>query len=275
VKGGEVGINRLLARFRHVFTWAIKKGHITETPFKRHGVVVIDFETKAETARTRRLEPGEEERLLTHASPHLRALIVAALSTGCRKGELLSLQWAQIRRDEKGEARWIVLPAERTKTNDPRTIPIGWRLQAELEMRRYDPKGKELPPDAHVFGNETGERIASVSTAWRATCRRAGIANLHFHDLRREFGSRLLESGADQHDVRDFLGHANITTTSRYLKSTPLRLERALAKLEAGSKPIGSTSDDDGQKIATSLPHQHLDEHESSNSPAGVKRLEN
>jgi hypothetical protein len=42
-----------------------------------------------------------------------------------------------------------------------------------------------------------------------------------------------MESGADQHDVMEYLGHANITTTSRYLKSTPLRLERALAKMEA------------------------------------------
>ena len=42
----------------------------------------------------------------------------------------------------------------------------------------------------------------------------------------------LLESGADLHDVRDFLGHAAITTTSRYLQSTPLRLERALARME-------------------------------------------
>src|SRR5262249_6924544 len=90
------------------------------------------------------------------------------------------------------------------------------------------------PPDKFVFWNEVGEQVGSIKTAWRATCRRAGIRGLHFHDLRREFGSRLLESGAAEHDVRDFLGHANITTTSRYLKSTPLRLERALAALDAG-----------------------------------------
>ena len=48
-------------------------------------------------------------------------------------------------------------------------------------------------------------------------------------------GSRLLESGADPHDVREFLGHANISTTSRYLASTPLRLEKALARMEAAN----------------------------------------
>jgi integrase len=95
-------------------------------------------------------------------------------------------------------------------------------------MREHAPDGQRLPADAYVFGNEVGERVADIKTAWRATCGRAGIYDLHFHDLRREFGSRLLESGASEHDVRDFLGHANLTSTSRYLKSTPLRLERAL-----------------------------------------------
>src|SRR4029453_2369513 len=78
----------------------------------------------------------------------------------------------------------------------------------------------------------TGQSISSVKTAWRTACEQAGIADLHFHDLRREFACRLLESRAELPDVRDFLGHANITTTSRYLRPTTLRLERALTLLE-------------------------------------------
>jgi site-specific recombinase XerD len=62
------------------------------------------------------------------------------------------------------------------------------------------------------------------------TRKRAGIQGLHFHDLRREFASRLLESSADLHDVQLFLGHAAITTTSRYVQSTPLRLELAFGE---------------------------------------------
>ena len=52
-------------------------------------------------------------------------------------------------------------------------------------------------------------------------------------DLRREFACRLLESPADLQDVRDSLGHANITTTSRYVRSTPVRLAQALERMEA------------------------------------------
>lgn len=242
-KGGEVGTNRLLSRLRHVFSWAIAEGHVTETPFKRGSVSVVKMETSVEGHRTRRLEPsmplpdgkvrdGEEARLLQHAGPHLRALIVAALSTGARLGELLSLQWSQIRRDEQGEARWIILPPTKTKTAEGRSIPIGPRLRAELTMRRHGPDGIEHERDAYVFGNHCGECVTSIRTAWELTCERAGIDGLHFHDLRREFASRLLESRADLHDVQMFLGHAAITTTSRYLQSTPVRLERALARLE-------------------------------------------
>ena len=137
-------------------------------------------------------------------------------------------------RGREGAARWIVLAAGRTKANQSRTIPIGQRLRAELEMRRSGPDGKAPALDKFVFGNEVGEQVGSIKRAWRTACRRAGIVDLHFHDLRREFGSRLLESGAADHDVQKFLGHANITTTSRYLSSTPLRLERAMAALEAG-----------------------------------------
>ena len=122
----------------------------------------------------------------------------------------------------------IELAAEHTKTNEHRSIPIGQRLRAVLGLRRMDPQGAPLSSEAYVFATETGERVRSVKTAWRATCRRAGIADLHFHDLRREFACRLLESSADLHDVRDFLGHANITTTGRYLRSAPVRLVEAL-----------------------------------------------
>ena len=125
-------------------------------------------------------------------------------------GELLSLQWSQIRRVEQGQAQAIMLPGGKTKTHDRRVIPVSSDLRAVPEMRRTDSTGHPLPPDAYVFGNAVGDPVTSIKTAWRNACRRAGI-----HDLRREFACRLLESSADLHDVRDFLGHANVTTISR------------------------------------------------------------
>ncbi len=216
------------------------------TSFKRGPVTIIKLEASVEGSRTRRLEPsvtlpdgtaraGEEGRLLKHAGPHLRSLIVAALSTGCRLGELLSLQWSQIRLDEHGQHRWLLLPATKTKSAQARVVPIGPTLRAELAMRTTGPDGQTLAPSAFVFGNGCGERVVSIRTAWALACKRAKILDLHFHDLRREFASRLLESSASLHDVQLFLGHANVTQTSTYLSSTPVRLEKALARMESAA----------------------------------------
>lgn len=90
-KSGEVAMNRLLARLRHVFSWAIKRGLLDATPFRRHGVVTVSLTTAVEGHRTRRLEGDERARLLAAAGPHLKLLIQGALATGARKGELLAL----------------------------------------------------------------------------------------------------------------------------------------------------------------------------------------
>lgn len=145
-------------------------------------------------------------------------------STGCRRGELLTLRWKDVRLKD----RVIVLQAAATKTHTMRAVPISQRLRAILEMRRYGPDGKELGPDAFVFGTEVGERRRDTRNAWLTACEKAGITDLHMHDLRRECGSRLLESGAGLHEVREWLGHTDIGTTGRYLAVTAESLKRTL-----------------------------------------------
>src|SRR5262249_5778195 len=156
------------------------------------------------------------------------AVIVCALETGMRRGEILGLTWANVEFDEKDKPRKLVLPSTLTKTGKSRAVPVSSRLSAVLEMRRTDPKGGNLPATAHVFRTETGDEVKSVKTAWALTCRRAGIEGLHLHDLRREFGSRLLEAGASLHQVRDFLGHGNVSMTSTYLSTSAEHLFDAM-----------------------------------------------
>jgi integrase len=226
-RGGRVGADRAIKRLRHLFNWAIERGYADKTPFKRHGVTVIHF--AKDQGRTRRLEPGEEGRLLEHAPPHLHALITAALETGMRRGELLALRW----RDVKWEADALLLPAEITKTAEARDVPVTRRLKAVLELRKHAPDGSEQPLDTFVFGNEVGEQIADIRDVWVATCKAASITGLHFHDLRREFASRLRETpGISDHHVRDWLGHADMATTSRYLATTRVGLQHARRAFE-------------------------------------------
>ena len=232
-KGGEVGANRVLSRLRHIFNWAIAEGYVEQTPFKRNGVTVFRLTASAETPRHRRLDPGEEEGLLGAASPWLRDLVTAALETGCRRGELLSLQWSQVRWQENT----LLLPADKTKTGEARAVPMTARLKEVLNGRRHDRDGQEYPGTSYVFGNEVGERRMVISQDWKAAVDAADITGLHFHDLRREFGSRLLETpGVALHDVREWLGHSNVMTTSRYLSTTPTRRRLTLERFEQGRR---------------------------------------
>jgi integrase len=115
------------------------------------------------------------------------------------------------------------------------------------------PGRHEYPTDRYVFGDVTGERIRSVKTAWANTLLKAHgieparekngrltaecqheLANidLNFHDLRREAGSRLQEGGVPLNIIQAFIDHANISTTSRYLKITQQGMHAALNRFE-------------------------------------------
>jgi integrase len=226
--GGRVAANRSLRLLRAAFNWGLRTGAVTQgSPFKRAGVNAVTL--SKETARSRRFQTGEAERLLAACGPHLRAVVEAALETGCRRGELLNLRWSQVQLAPRPE---LWLAADQTKTAKARRVPISTRLQAILAMRRHDPDGHPFPADAFVLGNEIGGRVASVKTAWQAACRRANITDLHFHDLRREAGSRWMEAGVPLATIQKWLGHANISQTSVYLSTTTAGEHEAMRRFE-------------------------------------------
>ena len=229
---GEVGINRTLERLRALFNWAIERGlYPAESPFLKHGRPAIRM--AKEVSRTRRLQGDEEQRLLQYASTDLQDLIIAAIETGMRRRELLSMQWQHGMFDAEGQPKAVMLAAENSKTNRPRTVPVlSARLRSVLLHRCVGPNGKKLDSTAHVFGNEVGEAVDNVKSAWRAACRRAGITGLNFHDLRRECGSRWLEGGVGLLTVSALLGHTQVTTTNTYLASSPAIAEKELRRFE-------------------------------------------
>jgi integrase len=143
LSGGPVAANRDLRLLRAAFNWAIRVGYVDRTPFKRGTVSAVTL-TK-EAARSRRLQPGEEDALLPVCRPRLRAIIEAALETGCRRGELLSLRWSQVQLTPRPE---LWLPADKTKTGKARRVPLSTRLQAILAMRHHDPAGQLFGPTA-------------------------------------------------------------------------------------------------------------------------------
>ena len=207
----RVGGNRDLGLLRAAFNWAIAGGLLKASPFRVESVPVVRL--AREDARCRRLQPGEAERLL-EAAMSMRDIITAAVETGMRRGEILSLQWQQVRFAPRAE---LFLPGAKTKSKRDRRVPLSSVLREMLERRRIDPAGEVIPSDGYVFGDEIGRRRGSIKTAWRLTLKRAKIGGLTFHDLRREAGSRWMDAGIPLATIQRWLGHANISQTSTYL----------------------------------------------------------
>ncbi len=151
------------------------------------------------------------------------------LETACRPGELLSLQWGDVNLD-RGE---LTIRAPKSKTRTERILPISARLRAVLEMRQHDPAGEPFGQEAYVFGDEVGRQSTSVRKEWERVRVKAGLADFHLADLRHEAASRFEEFGVPTLYVSQFLGHANLTTTTRYLNSTRRGLHWAMQRFEA------------------------------------------
>jgi integrase len=177
-------------------------------------------------------KPGEERRLLSVASAWLQNLIIAALESCCRRGELLSLQWHDVSLS-RGQ---LTIRAENTKANTMRQIPISPRLRAVLTMLEHDPAGHPQAPAAFVFGDTIGRKICDPKKRWVRACRAAGVENLHFHDLRHEAGSRLSEAGWPLHHVQHMLGHQDAKTTSIYLNATIQELTDSMKRYGSGGQ---------------------------------------
>jgi integrase len=208
---------------------------------------------KKETRRRRRLQPGEGDRLLAVANPLLRALIIAGVELGARLGELLRITWA----DVDLEAARVTVTDLKDATRR-RTLPLSCRMLAVLQMRQTGPDGEPLERDAYVFGNEIGERVASVYTAWQTAVLKAhgepvlrakkthallpaSVAAYHaidlkFSDLRHEATSGWLDTTVPMHTVRDWLGHTSFAMLSTYGHTTPEESARAMRDYEAAAR---------------------------------------
>jgi integrase len=220
-RSGPSAIRHLLQTARHLFSWANREELVTRTPFSRDKISLISVPKSG--SRTRRLEEGEEERILAVADPFITDFFRAMIETGCRPGELRTLQWSEVQSN-----RFVILKSK-AKTRKERKVPIEPKLRAILDQRRTGPDGNDLPSDAYVFGSETGEMFTRTRLCqlWAATCKLAKVTNLHLHDLRGEFASQLAESGVSIHETRDALGHSSTTMTSTYLRTRTDSLDAA------------------------------------------------
>lgn len=216
----KITVNRCLQILRKMFNLGMDWGFMESNPVRK-----VRLFSERENLKERILKLEEETALLDQCSAHLRPIIVAALNTGLRRGELLSLRWASI------DLKARILKVERSKSGKPRFVEINSTLAALLDDLR-----RGAPSAEYVFSNaKTRLPFVEIGKAFRAACRRAKITGLRFHDLRHTFASRLIEAGVDIITVRDLLGHSSVKLTERYTHSRSELKRRAVEILATRS----------------------------------------
>ena len=191
--------------------------HIIETARREWGInipenpVRLIKRPKIAPGRKRRLEPGEEEKLLAgckaSGAPALPLMFQLALETAMRRGELLALEWKHI----DLERRIAFLP--HTKNGESRTVPLSTKAVSVLREWPRSTSGRVF----HQWG-----RPDSFENAWRRVVAKLELKDFRFHDLRHEAASRFFERGLNLMQVAAITGHKTLQMLKRY---THLRAE--------------------------------------------------
>jgi len=206
-------VNRCLSILRKMLNLAVEWGSLEKGSLPK-----IRIYPEKDNLKERILTSEEEERLISESSVELRPVVVMALNTGMRLGEILSLQWDSVDVDNNT----IRIP--KTKSGKIRIVNINPTLSKVLQVLRAE-NGKS----PYLFPNpKTGIALKSVRTAFKAACRRAEIDGLRFHDLRHTFASRLVRAGVDLITVKELLGHSSVTITERYTHTLQEQKQRAV-----------------------------------------------
>ena len=210
---------------------------------------------KVVTKKTRTLTPDEYSSVLAEIPPRFRALVMTAIETGLRWGELVALRPRHIdflrrtivveetivevsRKDSPTGERMIVKPYP--KDDEPRTLRVSQALLdtlavriAELGLSRDD----LIFPSREVAGGQPLSRATFNTRYWKPAVQRSGVDfHVRVHDLRHAHASWLLAGGADLKSVMERMGHAQIMTTQKYLHTLPDADDNALAAFESVRK---------------------------------------
>jgi len=214
---------RYLSALSHAFTIAVKEwGWLEDTPMRKV------TKPKESRGRVRFLDENERERLMQacreNANPHLYIIVLIAISTGMRYGEIVNLTWADVDLARKR----IIL--QETKNGDRRAVPIAGAALERLilleKTRRIDtnllfPKRRgttplnEMPKDTLAKVQKVQKPI-QLRNAWVVSLKKAGIEDFRFHDLRHCAASYLAMSGASLAEIADILGHKTLAMVKRY-----------------------------------------------------------
>lgn len=214
-----------LALLSHLFTTAIREWRVGLT----YNPVANIRKPSPGEGRDRRLTTEECQRLLVaadaHSNPMFGWMVRLALHTGMRAGEIQNLKRSQV--DLK--KRTILL--KDTKNGSTRMVPLG---PEATEVMRAALDNPIMPIDTDLIffgepGRDKKRRPYVITKLWANLKKREGFADLHFHDLRHEAVSRLVEAGFSDQEVSAISGHKSMQMLRKY---THLRAENLVEKLD-------------------------------------------
>jgi len=199
-------LNIELSFLKTMFNLAVEWGWLSENPaqpVKR---------LKGEVKRMRFLNRDEIARLINSADSVLKPVVVTAISTGMRRGEILNLKW----KDVDFENGFIKV--EKSKNKDRRDIPIETFLRVTLESLTESREKGEF-----VFLVKNGPRlgVGYLDYHFQLLREKVGLDDFRFHDLRHTAASLYASGGCDIMSLKNLLGHKNIEMTQRYAHLIP------------------------------------------------------
>jgi integrase len=219
-KRGPYAANRAIELLRAMFNKAIKWGLFSGT---NPAATVTPF---PEEARVRILQMHEFKKFfeaLEDEQDDIRDFIMISLLTGARKSNVLSMRWADI--DRKG-GMWVI-PGTETKNRQVHSIPLTASELEILERRWQERKKNELRNEFVFPGTGSTGHLVEPKRAWKSLLKRAGIEDLHLHDLRRSMASWMANAGANVALIQSALNHKDIKTTLAVYTHTVKDAERS------------------------------------------------
>lgn len=216
-------VRRELSALRRMFTLAQQHGRVAYAP------KFPQIEEK--NARTGFFEADQFEAVLGHLPAHLRPVATFAYLTGWRRGEIVSLRWANV---DFG-ARTIRLEPGSTKNGEGRTFPFGNlpELAQLLEEARATTRATERERGQVVpwVFHKSGKPLSDFYGAWRRACREAGVPGRIFHDFRRTAVRNLERAGVARSVAMKLTGHKTEAVYRRYAIVSESDLNEGVAKL--------------------------------------------
>ena len=239
-------INREIEILRKMFSIAVDNDWLDNNPASAKKIKLLREDNKQE----RYLEKDEEVRLLnacTGIHSYMKPILICALHTGMRRGEILNLKWECV--DLK--KRYIVLLE--TKSGKRRNVPISSTLLEELQTL------KKNATTEFVFTNpQTGLPYYDVKRSYETIRDNAEIKGLRFHDLRHTAATRMVASGVDLATVQSILGHADLKTTSRYAHPVPEQKLKAVEALNNYNELLNSSTEIKASKCISMKINRHI-----------------